>query len=370
MKSLHLTLLLYGLFIVPAVFAQNKPQTPVPPFNYRLDSVEYDNEAGTVHLGATLTYPASKGPFITIILISGSGQQDRDGSVFGHKPFAVLADYFTRNGYAVLRVDDRGRGKSKGDIFKATSNDFADDVVASIRFLLTRKEVKHNKIGLVGHSEGGFIAPMVYNKFPGLAFIISLAGTGVPGSEILLRQQTDPVKEFGKPGVFTAFYELTQKKMNLIRDNHHLPDSVILDSVKKMYALWKEGKPDSILVPLRADKATPENYATQVRMELQPWLKYFIVTDPAPYWEKVKCPVLALNGDKDIQVHAQQNLEGIAAALKKGKNKKVTVQTLQGLNHLFQTCSKCTVAEYGTLTETFSPVALDIMIKWLKRNIR
>jgi len=350
--------------------AQNKPQTPQPPYNYFSDSVEYDNKDNTVHLGATFTYPKTKGPFVTILLINGSGQQDRNASLHKHQPFAVLADHLTRKGYAVLRVDDRGRGKSNGETMNATSEDFATDAFTSIQYLLTRKEVNPRKIGVIGHSEGGLIAPMVYSKWPKLAFIISLAGSAVSGAEILLRQQTDPVKTLVGKDAYDAFYELTHKTLYLIHDNPNTPDSLILNMARKIYTEWKTAQPDSILLPLRALDATPEMYASQVKMELIPWLRYFISTDPAIFWEKVKCPVLALNGEKDIQVYPEENLSAIRKGLKNGDNNNVTTVVLPRLNHFFQTCDKCTLQEYAKLEETFSPVALHEISDWLLKNIK
>lgn len=365
-------------FLLPAAFtvlhsniisAQAKPQTPTPPYSYISDSVEYDNEDKSVHLAGTFTYPATNGPFVTILLVNGSGQQDRNSTILGHQPFAVLADYFTKQGYAVLRVDDRGKGKSRGELVTATSESFANDALTSIRYLLTRKEVKKKKIGIIGHSEGGLIAPLVYSKWPKLSFIISLAGSAVSGAEILLKQQTDPVKEMAGKDAYDAYYQLTQKTLYLIHDSPGMPDSLILREAKNIYTKWKASQPDSILVPLRADKATAEMYAMQVKQELIPWLRYFITTHPYKFWEKVKCPVLALNGEKDIQVYPEENLSAIREALSKNGNKKITTQIIPGLNHLFQSCKKCTVNEYGTLEETFSPAVLQIMSDWLKKNI-
>ncbi len=370
----YIALIVSILFSLALVNAQsvkkNRPQTPKPPFTYNTDSVEYDNEDKTVHLAATFSYPKTKGPFVTAVMITGSGQEDRDETVFGHHPFAVIADYLTRLGYAVLRVDDRGMGKSRGALMTATSADFANDVITSIHYLLTRPEVNKNKIGVIGHSEGGFIAPIVYTKWPKLAFIISLAGTGVSGAEILLKQQTDPVKTTVSKAAYDAFYELTKNTLYIIHDNAAEPDSVILADVKKMYSEWKSRQPDSILVPLHADKATAIAYALQIKQELIPWLKYFISTDPALFWQQVKCPVLAINGEKDIQVYPRQNIPAIRDALKKGKNKNVTVHILPGLNHLFQTCHQCTFGEYGELEETFSQSALKIIGDWLKIHFK
>ncbi|HLY69612.1 MAG TPA: prolyl oligopeptidase family serine peptidase [Puia sp.] len=348
---------------------KNRPQTPQAPFDYRVDSVEYDNADKTIHLGATFTYPKTGKSFVTAVMITGSGLQDRDETIFDHKPFAVIADYLTRNGFAVLRVDDRNMGKSKGDIKNVTSLDFADDVMTSISYLLHRKEVDKNKIGVIGHSEGGFISPIIYTKWPKLAFIISLAGTGVSGAEILLRQQTDPVKNLVDSASFHAFYLLTQKTLQVIHDNSDKPDSIVLNMIKKSYVNWKSSQPDTVLITLHANVATPEMYARQISPELQSWLKYFIATDPDQFWQMVKCPVLALNGEKDIQVYANQNIPAIAASLQKAGDKHVTTKIFPGLNHLFQHCTKCTVAEYKELDETFSPEVLQVMGDWLKKNI-
>ena len=369
----HIILVGIGLQIVNCLLAQENvshPQTPVPPFNYNLDSVEYDNADKTVHLGATFTYPKTKGPYTVALLITGSGLQDRDETILGHKPFAVIADYLSKNGIAVLRVDDRNMGKSKGEVKNATSDDFSNDVLASIQYLLSRNEVNKKKIGLIGHSEGGFIAPLVYTKWPHLAFIISLAGTGVSGDEILLRQQTDPVKIALGDVNYKAYYPLVEKTLSAIHDDHEWSDSLILDKVKLIYADWKNNQPDSVLKALHATDVSAEMYANvQIKRELIPWLRYFIATDPAEFWSKVECPVLALDGQKDIQVYPDQNINAIRASLQKAGNKNFTTKIFPGLNHLFQHCVKCTVSEYAALSETIAPEVLDTMLKWLQTTI-
>ncbi len=362
------------VFISTSLFAQESkkqfPQTPVPPFDYKVDSVEYSSRDSLVHLAGTLTYPKGMGPFITLVMITGSGQQDRDETIFGHKPFAVIADHLTKNGYAVLRVDDRGRGKSKGNLKDATSLDFADDVITSIQYLQTRKEVNKNKIGVLGHSEGGFIAPIIYTKYKPLAFIISLAGTGISGGDILLMQQTAPLK--GKVGeqAYDSWYELSGKTLGLIKDQPSAPDSVILSQMKELFINWKSKQTESVIAELKLEKITPEFYAFQLKQELIPWMRFFIVTDPTDYWSQVKCPVLALNGDKDIQVEAVPNIAGIRDALKKAGNNKFNTVIIPGLNHLFQHCEACTVDEYGKLEETFSPQVLTMISDWLNKNIK
>ena len=298
-------------FLVQFSFAQissNRPQTPKAPFNYNTDSVEYDNADKTVHLGATLTYPKTKGPFAVAVMITGSGLQDRDETIFNHKPFAVIADYLTNRGIAVLRVDDRMIGKSKGDVKNATSQDFADDVITSINYLLTRKEIDKNKIGVIGHSEGGFIAPIVYTKYPKLAFIISLAGTGVSGATLLEKQLTNPSKMFLNEHSFNAYCVLIKKTLQTVYNNPAKNDSLTANDIKDVYTEWKKEQPDSILIATHANIATPEMYLTQFKFLLTPWMRYFIATEPGPFWRKVQCPVLALNGEKDIQVYAEENL--------------------------------------------------------------
>ena len=347
-----------------------RPQTPVAPFTYNTENVIYFNKDSSMQYGATITYPKTGGPFPVAILITGSGQQDRDETIFDHKPFAVIANYLSKNGFAVLRVDDREKGETTGKFQGSTSADFSNDVLSGIQYLLQRKEVDKTKIGLIGHSEGGLIAPIVYTKWPQLAFIVSLAGTGVSGAEILLRQQTDPLKGIVNDTVFTSFYTLTKNTLELIQQNKDKPDSIILDKIKTFYAGWKKTTPENILAALHANTATPEDYAIQVSAELKPWLKYFITTDPADYWSKVKCPVLALDGDKDIQVNAAQNIPAIQSALNKAGNKNVTTKIIPGLNHLFQHCTKCTVAEYAELTETISPEVLEIISNWLHQTIQ
>ena len=341
------------------------PQTPHAPYPYDTLEVEYDNGDKSVHLAATLSYPKTGGPFTTIIMITGSGQQDRDETILGHKPFAVIADYLTQNGYAVLRVDDRGKGKSKGDLNKATSLDFANDVITSIHFAETLKQVNKNKIGLIGHSEGGFIAPIVYTKCPEISFIISLAGTGVSGADILFKQQTDPVKGLVSAEAFAAYEKLTLGTLNLIKDNEQLKDSALLAIIRNQFAEWKKGYSEAILTSLNAKNASPEQYGFQVMTELRPWFRYFIATDPAHYWSQVHCPVLILNGEKDIQVYPEQNTKAITAALINAGNKNFKVNIFPGLNHLFQHCTICTVQEYGKLTETFSTDVLSYIKEWM-----
>ncbi|MBC7743760.1 MAG: alpha/beta fold hydrolase, partial [Flavobacterium sp.] len=177
----------------------SRPQTPVAPFTYRSENVEYDNETKTVHFGGTLTLPASGSHFPAVILITGSGQQDRDETIFNHKPFAVIADHLTKNGIAVLRVDDRGVGQTTGEVKNATSADFAKDVLAGIRFLKSQRDINIKQIGLIGHSEGGMIASMVANESDNLAFMVSMAGIGIKGVDVIKKQNSSILKKSNMP---------------------------------------------------------------------------------------------------------------------------------------------------------------------------
>jgi pimeloyl-ACP methyl ester carboxylesterase len=346
-----------------------RQQTPKPPFNYRADSVEYDNVDKTVHLGATLTRPSAEGKYPVAILITGSGQQDRDETIFEHRPFAIIADYLTRKGIAVLRVDDRNIGKSKGELRKATTSDFADDVLTSIAYLKTRKDIDTTQVGLIGHSEGGLIAPIVYTRWPHLKFIIMLAGPGIPGWEIVLRQQTDPVKKL-YPSAFQNYYDFIKEKMKILNDDYGKPDSVTMKDLKASYINWKKSLPDSIAVMLHANTATPEMYAMQETTELIPWLRYFYKTDPKDYLRNVICPVLAINGSKDQQVYANENIPAIKAGLSEAGNKNVTTQIMPGLNHLFQHTNTGDFSEYALIDESFAPEVLKLMGDWLLKVVR
>jgi len=344
-----------------------RPQTPKAPFPYRAEEVEYVNRTANLRLGGTLTLPKGKGPFPAALLITGSGAQDRDETLFNHKPFAVIADYLTRRGIAVLRVDDRGVNKSTGDFTKATSRDFAGDVRAGIAYLQSRREINKNKIGLIGHSEGGLIAPMVAAQAPkDVAFIVLLAGPGVPGDQILLAQGALTARAAGAPEATIARAQAGQKTaFGVLRAE---PDPAKAEA--KLIALNKQALAD---LPEATRKAigNPDAYArTATKMLLSPWFRFFLTYDPAPTLKKVRCPVLALNGGKDLQVPPGQNLPALARALKAGGNKNVTLRELPGLNHLFQPTKTGSPSEYAKIEQTFAPEALRILGDWVVKRTR
>ncbi len=347
-----------------------RPQTPISPFGYKSDDVEYDNADKSVHFGATLTYPSGNGKFPAAILITGSGQQDRDETIMEHKPFAVIADYLAKQGFAVLRVDDRGKGKTKGAIATATSADFANDVEAGLAFMKKQTNIDTTRLGLIGHSEGGLIAAIVSSRRSDINFIIMLAGPGVSGAELMAAQNKALLTSQGfKKDIADAygnFYLQIAKEVTVATND----DSALL-AAKKVFENWKGSVAQTTLESLGMAERNQiqDKLGAMVKAFRSPWMKYFVTTNPDDFLIKTNAKVLALNGEKDIQVIAQPNLEGIKNALKKSNSKVVEVKMLPGLNHLFQHCKQCNVAEYGKLEETFSPEALSIMGDWLKKEV-
>jgi pimeloyl-ACP methyl ester carboxylesterase len=356
------------------------PQTPKPPFPYKSEDVEYDNADKSIHYGATITIPQGKGPFPAAVLITGSGFQDRDETIMGHKSFAVLADALTRNGIAVLRVDDRGRGKSTGDVTYPTSADFAKDVNTSLNYLLTRPEVNKKKLGLIGHSEGGMIAPMVANQRNDIDFIVLLAGPGVKITELMVEQNEkilassgispEAIKEYIKHyKVLMDEVILASREINI---EDYSRDSLMLSmNLRDASRDWADTTSPSIQKEFyKSEKQRQQQVDMLINMVTSNWFRYFIKYDPQPALEKLRCKVLAINGSKDIQVISTSNLAGIEKSLKKSKSKTYSVKELPGLNHLFQTCVNCSLMEYGELEETFSPVALKEINDWLNKYVK
>ena len=321
-----------------------RPQTPKPPFPYRSEDVSYQGIAGT------LTIPPGSGPFPAAILITGSGTHDRDETLFGHKPFLVIADFLTRQGIAVLRTDDR-RTKSRSS-FDA----LATDVLTEVDFLSSRKEIDAKKIGLIGHSEGASVGPLAASRSERVAFVVMLAVIGVTGAEVLLKQGELVVRSQGLGDAAVAAQRRTQEAMFAILKQE--PDEQ--KAAEKMLAALKK------IAPQLSDDAL----MAQVHVANSPEIRAIINFDAAPVLRKLKIPVLALTGSRDIQVPASQNLPAIAAALKEAGNRDFETHEMPGLNHLFQTCRKCTVGEYAELEETFSPGALKIIGDWSKEHVR
>jgi pimeloyl-ACP methyl ester carboxylesterase len=277
----------------------------------------------------------------------------------GHKPFLVLADYLTRNGIAVLRYDDRGFGESKGDAHNATTENFADDAEAAVNYLKSRNEIDKTKIGLIGHSEGGIVAPMIAAKSDDIAFIVLLAGSAIKGSDLLLLQTELVSKAMGTPdSVLKQKGEINKKLYNFICniDDEQERKAKITEYLKETISKTPEifeGQTEEQIIPAIIEQTNA------------PWIVYFVRYNPAPTLEKVKCPVLAVNGSKDMQVPSKVNLDAINAALTKGVNTDFKLIEFEELNHLFQECNTGSPMEYAVIKQTFSPTALEEISNWI-----
>jgi hypothetical protein len=322
-----------------------RPQTPQRPFPYLEEDVFFENKSAGVNLAGTLTMPESDQPKPAVILIAGSGKNDRNGSKMGH--FLLLSDYLTRNGYIVLRSDKRGVGKSSGDYAAATTEDFASDIHAAIDFLKTRPEVDKKNIGLIGHSEGAVIAPMVASSRKDISFIILMGGAGLSGDELLLLQTRKLTEASG------ASPDAIEEQVKQFRSYYSIIQEKIDDPTK--------------ISRIRA--ANPKVSEATIKMLLKPWIAYFTACDPTLYLKKVKCPVLAITGSKDLQCSPEENLKGIGAALKVAHNKHYTMKTMPGLNHMFQTAQSGSPLEYEKIEEIIAPDALQLIIDWIGKQI-
>lgn len=332
-----------------------RPQTPQPPFPYTEQSVKYPSFARNVFLDGTLTIPEGSGPFPGVVLVSGSGPQDRDESILGHRPFWVIADYLARRGVVVLRADDRGTGKSTGRFNGSTTRDFADDAAGAVRFLRSREFV--GRIGMIGHSEGGLVAPMVASD-PALGakdvdFLILLAAPGVPGDQIIIEQEMLISRSMGLSETLIEKNRSREEKILSIARSE--TDPAIARS--RMRATLGEFAASTIdLLDSRLDEA------------ITPWFRFLINYDPGPALRALKQPVLALNGALDVQVPPTQNLPAITWELEAGANKDYEVVKLAGLNHFFQTATTGAPSEYGEIEETIAPSVLNLMSEWITRH--
>ena len=343
-----------------------RPQTPKPPFNYNVDEVTFKNTKDDILLAGTLTYPNTGGKFPVVILITGSGPQDRNEEIFGHQSFAVIADDLTQKGIAVLRYDDRGVGKSKGDFQNSTTKDFANDVRSAIEFLKTRPEIDQSKLGLIGHSEGGMIAPMVAVNNAAVKFIVLMAGPGTPIDDLLIEQSTRYSELVGADKATIAVNSKIQKDTYAFIKGYNANDfekdlTAFLKS--EMSQLPDNQKPQT-------GEELNESVKNQVDAVNNKWFLYFLKYNPALNLSKLKCSVLAINGSLDFQVPAKTNLKAIEIALQKGENKNYKIVELQGLNHLFQEATTGSLDEYSVIEQTISPKVLSIMSDWILLQVK
>lgn len=340
--------------------ASQRPQEPQPPFPYQIENISFPSLDKSITLSGTLTLPDDLKKHPTVVLIAGSGPSNRDEEIFGHKPFAVIADYLTRQGLAVLRYDKRGIGESTGSLREATTLNLAEDVEASIQFLRNHPNIQSNNIGLIGHSEGGIIAPMVASRDQAISFIVLLAAPGMTGKQILKKQneesiQRSPITNDQKTKALNVavqyldYLAQTSSEGTSTEALHNTLDSII--SINLAEDIFPQVSREEMI------KSTNNN-----------WIIYFLNLDPSEYLKKVHCPILALNGTKDIQVEANSNLKIIESSV---KNKELlTVKKYLNLNHLFQKAETGAINEYAQIQETFSEDVLKDILTWISRYIK
>jgi len=334
-----------------------RPQEPEPPFPYREEEVSYQN--GEVTLSGTLTLPKGEGPFAAVLLITGSGAQDRDETIAGHKPFLVLADRLTRAGYAVLRTDDRGVGGSTGNLAQATYDDLVGDVLAGVTFLKQRPEIDPGRIGLLGHSEGGYLAPLAANHSEDVAFVILMAAPAVPGLEVLLLQNRLLFERAGAPR------EAVQAQLAYLRRLTRLLEQHDYVAARDLIRERIEGEFAALPEAQRPSAAEQEALIeAQVAGAATPNFRSFVLYDPRPTLERLDIPVLAFYGGKDLQVPAQQSVRSLRAAL--ADNPDATVRVFGNLNHLMQPARTGAPEEYAQIETTIAPQVLDLVVGWLE----
>ena len=338
-----------------------RPQDPTD-FPYLREEVSFRNSKANIVLSGTLTLPKDKKAGKIVILISGSGPQNRDEEVFNQRPFLVWSDWLTKQGIGVLRYDDRGVGKSTGQFSEATSLDFADDVESAIDYLRSREDLKNISIGLIGHSEGGMIAPIVASRNSNVDFIVMLAGPGIPIDQLLVRQVEDiMILESVPENIIHLTVGTFKKSLSYLKDNSFQNKEQVAEGLREIlkaeYAKYPEGT---------EEKSKPEiKIEMEVKQLANNWFRYFVSYIPSEYLKSVSCPVLALNGTLDCQVNYKSNLAAIQEALENADNKSVVIEPMEGLNHILQRAETGAVSEYGKIDETINPAALLKVSSWI-----
>lgn len=337
-----------------------RPQTPKAPFDYKIEDVTFENPTDRNTLAGTITTPHNKKEFPMVILITGSGQQNRNSELFAHQSFWVIADDFAKKEIGVLRLDDRGIGGSTGLSENITTQNFASDINSAVEFLAKKG---YKNIGLIGHSEGGIIAPMVASQNKKVKFVISMAGPGIPTDELLLLQTNAIAKLSGATEeTLKSTGDLNQKIYAFVKN--YTGNDLENDSKK---LLWEEMK--NLPATQQPSDAAMEKLVNDESKKITiPWFIYFLKLNPDVYWSTLKIPVLAINGTLDMQVISKENLNGIKNSLEKAKNKQFEIAKLPGLNHLFQEAKIGSVEEYGTLEQTIAPQVLEKMSSWILKR--
>lgn len=333
---------------------RKRPQEPQPPFNYNVVNVKFENKKAKITLAGTMTYPSKGDKFPAVILVSGSGAQNRDEELMGHKPFLLLADYLTKRGIAVLRYDDRGFGESTGDFKSATTADFMEDALSAVEYLRTQPNIDKSKIGIIGHSEGGSVAFMAAAQDHSLDFIVSMAGMAVKGRDLLLKQNEEIFALGGASEEYVKLYSgVLSKVYRIVEENSDLEiaanQSVIADTL-----FSKE--------EMKLPESMRKNTLLLFSQFANPWWRYFLNVNPSDAIRKMgSTRILALNGAKDCQVDAELNFE----AIKQNSKTQTTYRKYNNLNHLFQNCATGDIGEYAQIEETISEQVLKDIADWI-----
>ncbi len=357
--GLELPIILKRMMNEESVFS--RPQMPKEPFPYLTREVTFKNEKADIMLAATLTLPDSLGRYPGVVLISGSGPQDRDESILGHKPFLVLADYLTRHGIAVLRYDDRGTGKSQGFFALANTFDLAEDAKAAHRYLQNHQNIRAGCTGIIGHSEGGMIAPIVSNTDSSVNFIISIAGPSIPGDSLLLLQTALIAEKSGRSPYFISLNRKLQRKIfGIIKEAQKRDEDLTALRIKVSKAM-------EALSPAEKDTLglTPQVIVQQTQTIISPWMRTFIAYDPTVDLTKLRVPILSIYGEKDVQVPAPENSSRLESILQNKSHPDYRVLVFPDLNHLMQHAESGLPAEYGKIEETMAPEVLQTIKDWI-----
>lgn len=346
--------------------AVRRPQDPVPPFPYLEQDVIIESVADAARLTGTLTMPRGAGPFAAVALLSGSGAQDRDGTMMGHRPLLVLADHLTRNGFAVLRTDDRGVGGSSGSTVDTTLRERSDDALACVGYLKSLKQIDAGKIGLVGQGEGGWVAPLAATRSADIRFLVLLAGPAVRGEELLIAQGYElnlaagSSDDFARAasGVARRLYDVLEARSD---DEVAAPELLAVARGARGDLLQAASNAADTLLTRQWIDSFEQQTATLTSI----WFRDVLAFDPQPTLEQVRIPVLAIYGELDLHVPPKQNVPALKSALAAAGNGDVTVRVLPGLNHLLQSAPTGRMEEYGGIDETIAPVALSTLVEWL-----
>lgn len=339
---------------------ENRPQRPRPPFPYDTEEVRFRNAADDVTLAGTLTMPSGAGPHPAVVLISGSGPQDRDEFGWEHRPFLVLADHLTRHGIAVLRYDDRGTAQSTGKYAGATVEVFARDASAAVTFLRAHARIDARRVGLIGHSEGGLVAPIVANQRGDIASLVLMGATGVDGKVVLL-SQAEAITRASNADESEVRLAMAINRAVTENAAQAAPGEDLYDTVMRAV--------DQVIATIPASQREAVGQATRIMIKgeigrLQDaWMRHFLNYDPAPALRRLDVPVLAIWGTRDLQVLPALNRPALERAL--AGNPRAAFVELEGLNHMFQAAATGSLAEYAEIDETINPAALSTITEWL-----